>query len=422
MQATVYPSPVSGTVVVPPSKSFAHRAILCAALAGGHSEVHNLTYSQDVRATIEGMRALGARIETHDTWAEIEGVPDLTAFAGGVVDCNESGSTLRFLIPLFAQCGRPVTFVGRNRLLQRPQTVYQEVFQERGLSYAHREDGITIQGPLPAGEYVLAGDVSSQFISGLLFLLPLLPGDSVIRIRPPYESRSYVELTLQVMEAFGVKASYKDPYTLCIPGGQRYQATRYTVEGDYSQLAFFAVLGALFGQVTCLGVSQGSLQGDGVILPILKRFGAQVQPVDGGFSIAKGDLTGGEIDLSDCPDLGPILTVLGAFSQGETHLSHAARLRYKESDRAQAMETELKKLGVTISSGEDDLYIRGNSSYEGGVAVDGHLDHRIVMSLAVAAMGCCQPVTIGGAQAIEKSYPGFFTDFQQVGGKVVLEP
>ncbi len=420
MRATVFPSPVEGTVQAPPSKSLAHRAIVCASLARGRSVVRNLAYSQDVLATIQGMRDLGAKIEIHDTWAEIEGVSDLARFPGGTVDCNESGSTLRFLIPLFAQCGSPVTFTGRNRLLQRPQKVYEELFHQRGLPYCHREEGITIQGPLQAGEFVLEGNISSQFISGLLFLLPLLKGDSVIRIRPPYESRSYVDLTLQALEAFGVQAWYEDAYALKVPGNQQYQGCEYTVEGDYSQAAFFAVAGALFGDVTCLGLTKGTRQGDGAILPILKRFGAAVEPVQGGYRVRRSPLIGGEIDLADCPDLGPILTVLGAFAQGETHIGHAGRLRFKESDRAQAMEQELGSLGVCIRGTQEDLFLRGQPVYEGGVTLDGHRDHRIVMSLAVAALGCQRPVTILGAQAIEKSYPAFFTDFARIGGKVVL--
>ncbi len=407
---------------IPPSKSMAHRAIICASLAQGVSRVSNIDYSDDILATISGMEQLGAVIERGSDFLKITGIADLHHLKTNVIDCKESGSTLRFFIPIFTLSGQPVSFTGRNRLLKRPQGIYETLYNERGLRFEQSDERILVEGSLPAGRYELDGNVSSQFITGLLFALPLLAEDSMISVRPPFESRSYILLTLQVMEQFGVHASFLDENTLVIPGGQRYQPRDYTVEGDFSQLAFFAVLGAAGRSLRCTGMRHDSQQGDKAILEFIQAAGGAVSRIPDGYHIEKSPLTGRRISIGDCPDLGPILTVLAMYAQGTTVICDAERLRYKESDRIAAMEEELRKLHVAIRSTEDEMIIDGKPSYHCETELFGHKDHRIVMSLAVAAVCGGFPVVIDGAECINKSYPGFFRDLEQTGVKVeVLE-
>ncbi len=434
MKATVFPSQCGGTVTIPPSKSMAHRAIICAALAAGKSSIHNIAYSQDIKATIGAMEQLGATVSRNGDALEIIGVGNLpglqnSSLAGKTIHCEESGSTLRFLIPLCSLTlgnngqGKPLSFTGKGRLLERPQTVYQALFAEQGVGFRHTTNGIWLDGSLQPGSFTLPGDISSQFVTGLLLTLPLLPADSIIQILPPVESRSYIALTLQTMADFGVTAHWQDETTLCIPGNQAYQAKEYRVEGDYSQLAFFAVLAAVNQPITCLGVRHDSRQGDKVILDIVQQFGAKVREVSGGYTISPGTLIARPIDLADCPDLGPVLTVLACFSRGQTKIYNAGRLRIKESDRIAAMETELAKLGFAASSTQDTILVEGNPLLPGieQAITACHNDHRIAMSLAVLASSYQCPVVIAGAEAVNKSYPSFFEDLQAINGKVVLE-
>lgn len=418
MKVRVHPSKVSGEVIIPPSKSMSHRAIICAALANGTSTITNVAYSDDIKITIEGMKQLGADITCLDNSVIVKGIKDFTSMQNDTVFCNESGSTLRFFIPIFSLCDKTISFTGRNRLLKRPQVIYENIFKSQGISYEQDDEKITIGGKLQAGDYELNGDVSSQFISGLLFTLPLLDKDSTIHIKEPYESRSYVDLTLQMLELYGIQASYKDANTLVIPGNQSYVAHDYDIEGDYSQLGFFAVLAAINNDLKCLGLSHDSLQGDKQIVSILKYAGADISEIENGYLIKKSKLHASEIDLGDCPDLGPILNVMAMYANGNTRIYNAQRLRYKESDRIAAMEEELNKCGVRISTTEGEILINGAEQYSCDEILSGHKDHRIVMSLSVAATLFDKPVVIVGAQAINKSYPTFFDDLQKLGCKV----
>lgn len=418
MYAKIKPSVVSGSVKIPPSKSMAHRAIICASLANGTSKISNVAYSKDIIATIEGMRKLGANITTYDDYVVIKGIKDFSNIKDCFIDCNESGSTLRFFIPIFSLCNTKIHFRGALRLLQRPQSVYQEIFNQQNLEFIQNEKEIMIQDCLKPGKYLLKGDISSQFISGLLFALPLLNEDSEIKIIPPFESKSYVDLTLQMLENFQVNAYFKDDHTLIIPGNQKYQACDYTIEGDYSQLAFFAVLAAINNDLEIYGVHHNSKQGDKQIIQILKDFNIDVERVEFGYRIKKGKPIACDIDLSNCPDLGPILCVLAMYAKGTTRIYNAARLRIKESDRIEAIQTELSKLGVNISSTYDEIMIVGNNQYQTNQAFDAHNDHRIVMALAVACSLVHQECIIHNAQAITKSYPNFFEDYLKVKGCV----
>lgn len=418
MTAYIRPGPPpSGVLAAPPSKSMAHRAVLCAALADGESRLTGLAHSQDIDATLTAAAALGAQVEAGESWARIAGAAPLQAPAAPV-DCCESGSTLRFLIPLAALTGRPVAFTGRGRLMQRPQSVYQELFASQGLRFEQEGDTLTVAGPLRPGCFSLAGDVSSQFISGLLFALPLLDGDSRLCLKPPVESRSYIEMTRAAQSRFGVASAWLDEYTLAVPGGQAYRPRDMAIEGDWSQAAFPAALGVLAGDVTVTGLEPGTLQGDAVILDILRRCGGRAEAVPGGVRFQKSALHGTKIDLADCPDLGPILMALGLLCEGETVITNAGRLRLKESDRIAAMEQELRKLGGQIESDGGTVTIRRSALHAPAGPLWGHNDHRVVMSLTVLAAAAGLPVQIDGAEAVAKSWPGFFAAVRQLGVEV----
>ena len=414
MRVTIERSRVFGTLEAPPSKSMAHRALLCAGLAAGTTQIQGILPSQDMEATCRALTALGASIVRQGSLARVQGVAGRPKAPQGPVDCGESGSTLRFLIPAFALASAPARLTGRGRLPQRPLGPYGAIFHGQGLPFAQDETGVSFQGPLAPGDYTLPGDVSSQFISGLLFALPLLPGDSHIRIQPPFESRGYVNMTLQVMDAFGVQAAFLDGLTLRVPGNQRFTAPAapFLVEGDDSQAAFFLTLDAILGDVSVAGLSLRSIQGDRVMGEILARCGH----VPGQLPRPLAPFVA---DLGDCPDLGPILMTLGLFCRGESRLLNAGRLRLKESDRGTAMAQELSKLGGQASLAGDEIRIR-QSRLRPGPALSSHGDHRIAMALAVAALGARIPADIQGAEAVEKSYPDFWKDLAHLGARVEL--
>ena len=421
MLATIHPGPIGGAVTVPPSKSIAHRTVLAAGLAKGLSRVYNLDPSQDIAATLAAVRAFGAKVKLTETYADIEGRGGFATILRPV-DCGESGSTLRFLVPVLSLTGQQVEFTGRGRLFQRPMDVYRDIFAAQGLLFSQSDKGLVIRGRLAPGEYRVRGDVSSQFITGLLYALPLLHKESRLEIVPPFESRSYVQLTLDVLHDFGVAVDWDEERenTLYIPGGQRYHNRSCTVEGDYSQAAFLAVLGALVGGVTVKGLKENSAQGDAAILDILQACGARFQRAGDAVTFEKSELHGVGIDLSDCPDLGPILMVLGLFCEGETVIRNAGRLRIKESDRIAAMEEELRKFGGKLQSDENTVTIQGSALALPGL-LHGHNDHRVVMALSVAALAAGYTARISGAQAVAKSWPGFFAVLQQLGAGIEVE-
>ena len=418
MKIKIYPSKCSGEIKIPSSKSMGHRAIICASLANGKSIISNLDYSDDILATIDGMKKLGANIQCEKDKLIIEGIKNFDDLKDNIIDCNESGSTLRFFIPIFSLTGEKISFAGKNRLLKRPQKIYEKIFKEQNLYYFQDEDKIEIEGKIKAKEYFIDGNISSQFISGLLFTLPLLEESSIININPPFESASYIDLTMEVLKEFGITINKVTPLRLEIQGGQKYRAKDYKVEGDFSQLAFFAVLGALNNDLKCIGVKHNSKQGDKSIIDILKKSGVKIEEIEEGYLIHKGKIKDCEIDLGDCPDLGPILNVLAMYGEGEFKIFNAGRLRLKESDRISAMEEELKKLGVEIETTEDEIKILGKKNYLGNIEVFGHKDHRIVMSLAIAGTMLEKPIIIDGAEAVEKSYPKFFQDLESLNIKV----
>ena len=413
------PARIGGTVSAPPSKSMAHRAVLCSALAKGTSHIENLEFSKDISATLAAAGQLCARVESGPADVLVEGLGHFRPVFGPV-DCCESGSTLRFLIPIASLTGQSVTFVGRGRLMERPQSVYETLYHEQSLRFEPSPAGLTVEGALKSGEYELAGNVSSQFISGLLFALPLLAGDSTLHLIPPVESRSYIEMTQAAQRRFGVESRWQDENTLFLPGGQQYAPCDYTVEGDYSQAAFPAVLGAVQGGVTLKGLSADTLQGDAAILGILRRCGAELSVTDEGIRLGKALLRGTDIDLADCPDLGPVLMVLGLFCEGTTTIRNAERLRIKESDRIAAMEAELRACGGVLESEGGTITIHGCAGklHAPAAPLHGHNDHRVVMSLTVLALAAGLPLSIDDAEAVQKSWPHFFEAIKPLGAEV----
>ena len=413
------PARIGGTVSAPPSKSMAHRAVLCSALAKGTSHIENLEFSKDISATLAAAGQLCARVESGPADVLVEGLGHFRPVFGPV-DCCESGSTLRFLIPLASLTGQSITFVGRGRLMERPQSVYETLYREQNLHFEQANGQLTVAGSLRSGEYTLAGNVSSQFISGLLFALPLLAGDSTLHLIPPVESRSYIDMTRAVQAAFGVTSRWLDGNTLALPGRQHYHPCDHAVEGDYSQAAFPAVLGAVCGGVTVTGLRPDTLQGDAVILDILRRCGAQFTRDGDAVIFAKAPLHGVDIDLADCPDLGPVLMVLGLLCEGTTVIRNAERLRLKESDRIAAMEAELRACGGVLESEGGTITVHGCADrlHAPAGVLHGHNDHRVVMSLAVLALSTGIPLTVDDAEAITKSWPNFFEAIKPLGAEV----
>ena len=419
MKVKVTPSKVHGNVKIPASKSMAHRALICASLSDGTSIVSNVTNSKDIEATVGCMKALGANIKQIDeTTYEVTGTNLFEQEGNITCNANESGSTLRFLIPLAACTNAKVKFLGQGRLLQRPMDVYENEFKEQNIEFNQSDKEIIVHGNLQAKDYVVQGDISSQFITGFMFVLPLLNQDSTLTITKPYESKSYVNLTIQMLAKFGIEIIETSSNSYLIKGNQHYKAQDVSVEGDFSQLAFFAVLGTLNNTLSCSNMDMSSKQGDKAILDCIPSYTSNKDTV----TFAKKQPMPQIIDLSNCPDLGPILCVLASYTNGETNIVNAARLRMKESDRIEAMETELKKWGVDITSTFDSIQIHGKEHYKSNNTVEifGHNDHRIVMAMTVFGLCAESECIIDDAQAITKSYPTFFEDIQSLGGKVEI--
>ncbi len=416
MNVTIHPKKLRGTLLVPPSKSLSHRAIIAASLAEGTSRISNVLLSKDILATIEGMRSLGAQIEVQNKELIIQG--SSIKRVGKSICANESGSTLRFLIPIALVCDEPITFTGKNQLIHRPLDTYFEIFDANHINYEHPQGEylpLTIRGGLKPGIYSLRGDISSQFITGLMFALPLLDGDSKIVITTNLESKGYVDLTLDILNQFGIVIDKISDKEYHIKGNQKYLAKNYQVEGDYSQVAFYLVAGALGADIKLLGMNPHSYQGDQKIIQDLKDYKASIDFNESFLACYPSDTIATTIDFAQTPDLGPALTVLASLSKGTSHFIHAERLRIKECDRITCMKEELEKLGANIIEQEDGMIIDGVSQLHGGI-VDSHNDHRVAMALAMATQKMTGDLTILNAKAVEKSYPNFWEDFEKLGG------
>lgn len=419
----IYPSKLKGEVKIPPSKSMAHRAIICAALSDGLCIIENIDYSDDIIATIDAMNSLGAKIVKHKDYIEVIGAygSDEKAKETRIIDCNESGSTLRFLVPISLLFEGRSKFIGRGNLGKRPLTTYYNIFEKQGIEYSYEEGNLNlvIDGELKAGTFEVEGNVSSQFITGLLFTLPLLNEDSKIIITTEMESKGYIDLTLRAMSDFGVKIINNDYREFIIKGNQKYSARNYRVEGDYSQAAFFLCADSLGNDVLCKDLDLNSLQGDKEVIDILERMNVVFNANDIGVKgTTNGELISTVIDGSQCPDIIPVLTSVAALTKGTTEIINAGRLRIKECDRLAAVTSELNKLGAKIIEKEEGLVVTGVEKLQGGVEVWSHKDHRIAMTLAIASTRCEEPIVIKDYECIAKSYPNFFDDFKALGGNV----
>ncbi len=420
-------TPLKGKILAQPSKSMAHRALICAALAKGESHIDNIVLSDDMIATMAAIRMLGADVTLEDS-LNYKGRKKITvksqgqiSLKGNQIDCLESGSTARFIMPITRLSADSVTITGRGRLVERPFEIYKELFTQKGVIYSDCDGKmpITLSGKLVGGQYTLPGNVSSQFISGLLFTLPLLEEPSIITVTNKLESLPYIQMTLAVLKEFGIEIRYDGSYqNFDIPGGQNYRAKpEYVVEGDWSQAAFFCVIGALSESLTLEGIIMDSLQGDKVIINILEQMGAKPLFDRDSVTFRKSKLKGIDIDVSQCPDLVPAISVAASLAEGTTRITNAARLRIKESDRLASTSQALGALGARIIEEPDGLIIEGVPCLKGGTA-SGAGDHRIVMALATASTVCQGVIEINGSDAVNKSYPEFWQDFITLGGKL----
>ncbi|MBR5774413.1 MAG: 3-phosphoshikimate 1-carboxyvinyltransferase [Clostridia bacterium] len=404
MRVTIKPSLAGGTVCAPPSKSMSHRLLICAGMSDGESVISSLAPSEDVLATIDCLRAMGVQVDfdVDNSVARVRGVDFRKASPKSELFCRESGSTLRFFLPSMLLSGEEVTLTGAPSLMRRPMDVYSDFCKKQKLRYEQSGNAITVRGVMKAGKYTIPGNISSQFISGLLFALPLLDGNSTISITPPIESRSYISLTIAALEEFGVSVKWKDEKTLFVEGNQSYRAHDCTVEGDYSNAAFLDGFNLLGGDVTVTGLKDDSLQGD----RIYSRY----------YDLLK--IGSPAIHIGDCPDLGPVLFALAAAGHGGI-FSGTRRLKIKESDRVAAMAQELSKFGVSVTVEDDSVVIYPSDFHAPTEPLNGHNDHRIVMSLALLLSKTGG--VIEGAQAVEKSYPTFFSVLSMLGIDVSVE-
>ncbi|MBQ2834731.1 MAG: 3-phosphoshikimate 1-carboxyvinyltransferase [Clostridia bacterium] len=428
MNKIVSPASLSGMLPVMPSKSASHRAVMLAALCAGETELSPLQLSLDIEATLQCAKALGlsagVSIKPHAlpgfVKAKIKGglTPERQPLR--TLDCGESGSTLRFFIPLALDGRGPVRFVGHGRLMQRPLDLYESLFRPLGVRWEQTEQDLIVEGSLTPGEYALRGDVSSQFITGLLLALPQLPGDSVIRITTPLESRAYVELTRRVQKTFGIVSSWsQDNQALYIPGHQTPVSPGHAhVESDWSHAAFYLTAGTIgsSGPLTLTGLDADSAQGDRAMVDILRDMGAIIRRQGDTLTICPSRLHALSVDASQIPDLVPILAVAMAAANGESRITGASRLRIKESDRLSAMHAALTAAGADVAELPDGLIIRGGKALH-AAAIDGCNDHRIVMAMAVASAISTGDFIITDAQAAAKSAPAFWQEFESLGGK-----
>lgn len=405
MNVEIIPALLEGEVDIPSSKSASHRMLICAALAKGESRLTGITLSKDIEVTINALRTMGASIYEEGDAVLVRGIA--SPAEEGMLDCGESGSTLRFLIPVAAALGMKATFTGKGKLPERPITPYVREFPSKGISLEYQNTmPFTLSGKLCPGEYRLEGDISSQFISGLLFALPLCSGESFIRLTSPLQSKPYADMTLDALKNFGVEV-FEEAEGYRIPGNQTFRPCDCKIEGDYSQAAFFYVANALGCSVHPKNLNPSSVQGDKKILEIIRDMGYTEN--------TKSVLSSFHADVGDIPDLVPILAVLACFGREVSHITNAARLRIKESDRLTAIAACLNRVGGKVEAYDDRLVIHPVEKLTGGT-VESFNDHRIVMAMAMASVKSEKAILIKDAGAVTKSYPGFFDDFNRLGG------
>lgn len=399
MKIEIVPSRVCGSVAAPPSKSHVHRLLIAAALADGESRIFGAADSEDISATVDCLRALGADVVRTDSGFTVRGCGGKPHADGRTLHCRESGSTMRFLLPV-SLIGGGAELSGSARLIERGVSVYRDILVPRGVTFDIAPERVSVRGQLTGGNYEIPGGISSQFISGMLFALPHAAGESRITVTPPFESRAYVDMTLAVLSRAGITADRPSEREFIIPGGQKYKPFSAAAEGDWSQAAFFLALG---DGVTVTGLDPDSLQGDRVCLTLLRQIAA-------GYT---------EAELSDCPDLAPVLFASAAAAGHGAHFSGTRRLAIKESRRADAMAEELAKFGARLTVGEDTVDVAPGAIHAPCGELSSHGDHRIVMALAVCAVRVGG--TIAGAEAVRKSYPDFFSELAKLGADIRVQ-
>ena len=398
MTVNIKPSKIQGKVTAPSSKSMGHRLLICAGLSEGKSEIKNILYSEDILATLDCLKAMGAEItEDADSVTVVGTLPNVSV--GGEFRCRESGSTLRFFIPISMLSGTEALFTGYGRLMERPMSVYEDIAKDKNISYIKTDEGIKVGGTLTAGKFTVPANISSQFISGLLFALPLCQGDSEVELTGNIESRSYIDMTILAMALFGVDAHWKNDSTLYIKGNQQYKSKILTVEGDYSNAAFLDAFNFIGGDTQVFGLEESTLQGDSIYKEYFEL-------------LRQGTPT---LDIGNCPDLAPILMTIAAANNG-CKLINTARLKIKESDRGVVMSEELSKFGSDIKVFDNEIIINKAKLYTPKDDLYCHNDHRVVMSLAVLAS--VYGGRLVGAEAVKKSFPDFFDKVKEIGMEV----
>ena len=425
MRALIRPRPLAGTITAPASKSEAHRFLICAALSDRPTRLTLNGTSEDIEATADCLRSLGAEVLQEEgalVVTPIRRVPD-----SPLLDCRESGSTLRFLLPVATALAGEVRFTGSGRLPERPIGALQAAMAQHGVSFSADHLPFKTSGRLQGGAFDLPGDVSSQYVTGLLLTLPLLDGDNLLTVHPPLRSAAYLDITLTALRRFGVRPSEEGggtglPRRFQLSGPQPFRSPGdLEVEGDWSGAAFLLAAGALTGPVTVRGLDPASPQGDRRMLDFLKAFGAEVSLRKGAVTVGPGSLRGLEdhpLDVDATPDLLPVLAATAAWASGRTAFVNGGRLRLKESDRIASTLSLIRSLGGRAAeTPEGDGLIVHGGGLVGGTA-EGFHDHRIVMAAAVAASRCPQGVTVTDAEACSKSYPAFFEDYARLGGDV----
>ncbi|MCK5731975.1 MAG: 3-phosphoshikimate 1-carboxyvinyltransferase [Tenericutes bacterium] len=415
MKVEVYPSKVSGEIIPPSSKSFLHRSIICAALSNGVTKINNVIYSEDVVATIEVFESIGVAIERSANNLVISSGGRSSFNINNPINCNESGSTIRFLIPILSN-NKKVSFTGKTSLLSRPMSIYEDIFLNQGLLFKNDNTSIVTEGEIKPGNFSVQGDISSQFISGLLFILPLLNGDSSIEIIGTFESSNYVDMTISILRNFSIIVEQNEN-TFFVKGNQTFVPTEIISENDFSQLAFYAVLGTINNDIRINNINFDSFQPDRRIIDVVQSARGIVEKGSNYAIFKHSETQGFTFDVGQSPDIAPILAVLAVFSVGKTRLINAKRLVMKESNRLLTTYKSLKKLGANIIMGDDYLEIVGTQKLQGNLC-DSFNDHRIAMTLAIAATVSESKITIDNAEAINKSYPNFYEDLKSLGVKI----
>lgn len=402
MKVKITPGRAVGTVVAPPSKSMAHRMLMGAGLADGISVIEHIDLSEDIKATLGILEALGAKYSIEGNRVIMAGMGKKLPKAETILDSKESGSTLRFFIPIVLAGGAGAEFSGAKRLFERPLDIYEDICNEQGIKFKKKETGLQLQGKLKAGHYKVPGNISSQFITGLLFALPLLTEDSTLEVLPPIESKAYIDMTLEALKTYGIQV-HQEGNVFYIKGNQTYQAKDVTVEGDYSNVAFLDALTFVGGDVIVDGLREDSLQGDRIYRLYYEKL-KEEHPM---------------LSLAECPDLGPILMGLAAVTEKGATFTDTRRLKIKESDRGAVMAEELAKFGIRVDVMDNEIVVHPGTLQKPTTMLDSHNDHRIAMTMAV--LSTITGGTISCAESVKKSFPGFYDVIEELGIQVTRE-